>query len=270
MMASLRKISSRPIETFPDPVEFVRRVLGVEPVSYQAEILRALAEHRRVCVRGPHGLGKTALAAWAVLWFATLYPEAKIPTTASAWRQLDHFLWPEIHKWARRADWTKTARAPQLLQLSLRMGEQVEAFAVATDQAELIEGAHASHLLYILDEAKAIPSSIWDAIEGAFASGTGYALAISTPGGRSGRFFEIQRRAPGLEDWWVRHVTLEEALAAGRVSREWAADRERQWGKDSPVYAQRVLGEFPDESEDGMFSLAWIEAARVTSDKSKT
>jgi hypothetical protein len=37
---------------------------------YQQEILNALVEHRRVAVRGPHGLGKTAMAAITILWFA--------------------------------------------------------------------------------------------------------------------------------------------------------------------------------------------------------
>ena len=62
----------------------------------------------------------------------------------------------------------------------------------------------------------------FDAAEGAFSSvgadldGVGYALAISTPGEPNGRFYDIHARKPGYEDWWVRHVTLAEAIAAGR------------------------------------------------------
>ena len=243
---------------------------GESPADYQLEILRELPRRRRVAVRGPHGLGKSALAAWAILWFALTrdgLPGAdwKVVTTASAWRQLDHYLWPELRKWARRLDWPRLGRGPfdertELLALSLPLARG-EAFAAASDRPDLIEGAHADQLLYVFDEAKAIPPATWDAAEGALASGDCYALAISTPGEPQGRFYDIHARKPGLEDWWVRHVTLEECIAAGRVSAEWADQRRLQWGEESAVYQNRVLGEFASSEEDGVIPLAWIEAA---------
>ena len=100
-----------------------------------------------MAVRGPHGLGKTALAAIGVLWFATTRDIAgvdwKVPTTASAWRQLQKFLWPEIHKWARRIDWNKVGRDPfgrdELLKLSLNL-RTGEAFALASDEPSRARG----------------------------------------------------------------------------------------------------------------------------------
>lgn len=193
-----------------------------QPTPYQDEIFGALDIHRRVAVRGPHGIGKTAIAALAVLHFALTrdFEDWKCATTASAWRQLSKFLWPEIHKWARRLKWDKILRQPftqsELLTLNLRLTSG-EAFAVASASHEMIEGAHADTLLYVFDEAKAISNEIFDAAEGAFSNGECFALAISTPGEPSGRFYDIHRRKPGLEGWWVRHVTLDEAIAAGRI-----------------------------------------------------
>lgn len=260
-------LSNEWLDYVDDPVEFVEEILGGDPADYQEEALSKLVEERRVSLRGPHGLGKTALAAWAVLWFACTRPDdTKIPTTASAWRQLEKFLWPEIRKWARLADWGKWQSiggiVPELFILKLKVGEGCEAFALASDNEELIEGAHGTNLLYVFDESKAIPHATWDAAEGAFATGDVYWLAISTPGDRGGRFYDIQRHAPGLEDWWVKHVALEEAIAAGRVHQDWADARKRQWGENSPIYQARVLGEFPEHSDDTLISLTWIEAAR--------
>jgi len=66
----------------------------------------------------------------------------------------------------------------------------------------LIEGAHAESLLYIFDESKSIAAPVFDAAEGAFAGpGEVFALAQSTPGEPSGRFYDIHARASGLEDW---------------------------------------------------------------------
>lgn len=254
-----------------DPAGFAMECVnwrpGDTPAPYQVEVLAALAERRRASVRGPHGLGKTALASLAILWFALTRDgeDWKIPTTASAWRQLTKFLWPEIHKWAGRLRWELIGRDPlnrrtELLTLSLKL-RTGEAFALASDNAALIEGAHADHLLYLFDEAKVIPPATWDSAEGAMSSGDTYWLAISTPGEPVGRFYDIHRRRPGYDDWWVRHVTKTEAIAAGRINAAWAEKRREQWGETSAVYQNRVEGQFASGDEDGVIPLSWIEAA---------
>lgn len=249
--------------------------LKVELPSYQREVLDAIAAKKRVALRGPHGLGKSFIGAIAVNWFATTRDLAgddwKIITTASAWRHLEVYLWPEIHKWAGRIDFETLGRAPfnprtELLDLRMKLNHGA-ATAVASNQPERIEGAHADELLYLMDEAKIIPPETWDSVEGAFSgagkdtSANAYALAMSTPGPPSGRFYDIHRRAAGYEDWWVRHVTLEEAIASGRISREWAQQRLLQWGPDSAMYANRVEGEFHASDEDSVIPLAWLESA---------
>lgn len=244
------------------------------PTRYQLANLQLLVKKKRLAVRGPHGLGKTTTNAWVVLWFALTRDAAgedwKIITTASAWRQLTHYLWPEIRKWMKRIDWAKIGREPfsqqELLRLNLRL-EHGEAFAVACEDPATIEGAHADQMLYIYDEAKTIPPETFDASEGAF-SGAGddtaneaYALASSTPGEPNGRFYEIHARKPGLLDWSVAHVTLLDAIKAGRVSRDWARERANQWGRSSAVFINRVRGDFAASEEDGVIPLSWLELA---------
>ena len=146
----------------------------------------------------------------------------------------------------------------------------IEAFAMASDNFSLIEGAHASILMYVFDEAKAIPDGMWDAAEGAFSTeglqtlgetSEIRAFAISTPGDPSGRFYDIHMKKPGYEDWKVRHVTIDEAIRAGRISEKWVRQRAKQWGITSSTYQNRVLGEFADNSEEGVIPLSWVQAA---------
>lgn len=255
-----------------DPVGFVADCInwkeGKGAAPYQNESMQLLVDQRRLSLRGPHGLGKTALIAWLVLWFAEMndgVTDWKVPITASAWRQLSKFAMPEIHKWARRLRWDRLAHGPyseryQLTQLSLKL-RTGEAFALASDDSNLIEGAHASRMLYIFDEAKEIPVATWDSAEGAFSTGDCYWISVSTPGEPQGRFYDIQSKRPGYEDWFVRHVTLAEAIAAGRVTSDWADARRRQWGEQSAPYQNRVLGEFASSEADGVIPLSWVEHA---------
>jgi hypothetical protein len=117
-------------------------------------------------------------------------------------------------------------------------------------------------LFFLFDESKAIMPETFDACEGAF-SGTGetFVLALSTPGAPAGRFYDIHSHKPGYEDWKTRHVTLDEAIAAGRISGAWAEQRKIQWGESTALYMNRVLGEFHAGDEDAVIPLAWAEAA---------
>ena len=254
-----------------DPVAFVHDCFtwgeGEGPTIYQDRIMADLPIFKRVCARGPHGLGKSALDAWVLWWFALTRDgtDWKVPTTASVMRQLEKYLWPEVRKWARRIRWDVVERPPveyhrELLDKNLKLSTG-EAFAVASDVPEYIEGAHADELLYIFDESKMIEPETWNAAEGAFANGEALWLATSTPGEPEGTFFDIQSKKPGFEDWKVHHVTLEECIDAGRISEQWAEDRRRQWGEDSAAYINRVLGDFATPEADGVISLKDIERA---------
>ena len=257
-----------------DPVGFAADCIdwrGDGLTEYQQEIIGVLPERKRVSVRGPHGLGKGTIASVVLLWFALTRDAAgvdwKVPTTAGSWHQLTQYLWPEIHKWAGHIRWDKVrdgrpfSRANELQNLNLRLSHGA-AFAGASANAALIKGAHADSLLFIFDEAKVIPATTFDACEGALGGqGEAFALTLSTPGAPAGRFYDIQKRKAGYEDWHARHVTLAEAIQAGRIDPGWADQRARQWGTESAIYQNRVLGEFYASDEDSVIPLAWAEAA---------
>lgn len=230
---------------------------GIKPTTYQLEALHALVEHRKVALWGPHGLGKTALGAWAVLSFAAHWDgqgDWKAVTTASVWRQLTEYLWPEIRRWAPRFK----ARF-EVSKLKLE-GATGAAFAVASDVPESIEGAHASHLLYVLDEAKLIPPGTWRAALSAMTTEDCYILAVSTPGIAGSYLHQI---ATGkVPHWWTRHVSLEEALAERRISKEWVEELAAEWGRDSAEFKRRVLGLWVEEDDGTLFpARALYEAA---------
>jgi hypothetical protein len=257
-----------------DPIGFATACIrwpdGEGLTAYQAQILGKLAANRRAAVRGPHGLGKTTTNALAILWFAITREAARIDwkcvTTAGSWHQLEHYLWPEVHKWAARVNWGRLELTPwradrELLSLNIKL-RHGSAFAAASTRVELIEGAHADHLLFVFDESKAIKPDTFDAAEGALnGPGEAYALAQSTPGEPQGRFYEIHQQKEGYRDWWARHVTKAEVIQAKRMDPVWAENRLKQWGFTSFVYQNRVEGEFFVNDEDTVIPLSWVEAA---------
>lgn len=260
-----------------DPVGWCSEFLnGFDPHPYQADILRSLVENGRTAAYGPHGLGKTVISAAAITWFATTREAAQkewlIITTASVSRQLAKFLWPNVHKMIQVMDfeklempkWERRTREITDQGISLKWGQ---AIAASSEDPDKLEGGHAKSLLVIFDEAKAIPGEAFDALEGAFSNAgadTGYeayALAVSTPGPKTSRFWDICSQKKGYEDWTVRHVPVAEVIESRQASQEWVRSRSRQWGESSAVFINKCLGEFTEDNGEGFIPYEWIEDA---------
>lgn len=251
------------------PAAFLRDNLTLPPgkalAPYQIDALENLAAHHRVALRGPRGLGKTAIGALAVLWFArtrdALGLDWKILTTAGVYRHLYRALWPEVHKWAPMIGglYPPLRDDRELMNASIVLPHG-QAFAAVAKNADMIESAHADQLLILIDEAKSVPEAIWDALEGSLTGETGqYVLALSTPGPPAGRFYQIHQGR--LDGWHARHVTISEAVDAGRVSTASIDRRGRYWGTDSALYRQQVHGDFAADDEHAIIPLSWVEAA---------
>lgn len=262
-----------------DPKGFVKDCFKWDPdegpTFYQEEILDELMQYKRIAIRGPHGLGKTALASWIILWFCLTRDDEekrdfKAPATASNWRQLSKYLFPEVHKWIRRLDWKKIGRPPfkkkvELMELSLKLSTG-EAFCLASKQPAALEGVHANSVLYVLDESKAIQDGIWNSVEGAFSTGNKgddevFVLAISTPGPQMGRFYDIHSKKPGLQNWHTKHVTMADAQRAGQMDPQWAEECAALWGRNSSTYKNKVLGEFAADDSTGVIPFSWVALA---------
>jgi hypothetical protein len=248
-------------------VAFMREVTGFKLRPYQEEVVKRMYRNRRLCVRSPRGAGKSAIAANIIIHFLTVNNPCKIPTTAGSWAQLEEFLWPEIRLWVGRADWGLLGIKPKVNLLDMSFGDSDDdtvtstqrAFAIRADEPEKMEGAHSENVLIVFDEAKAIEEPTFDAVEGTLSHEGAYALMISTPGNKIGRFADIQNKDGKYSDWDVMHITyqmqvdaLEGAKREAKIA--WAEARRRQWGEDSPMYRNHVLGEFADVDDSCIIS----------------
>lgn len=256
-----------------NPVKFVTEILGAKsytgragPDPLQCDVLDALAEYRLVCVRSPHGVGKTALCAMAVHWYLCTHPFSKIPMCAPTFaKQVKGMLFAELHSWARRSLLREMINATTT-KMSI-IGAENEWFAegIAIDDPDKAEGYHGSGgTFYIFDEAKGIPKKLWDSARGALTGPEDRMLAVSTP--PLAPIGEFVRVFTHLRTTW-------KTFAFGstpRQSKEWRKEREREWPVGSPEHTAKILGEIPRSSVDStVIPLGLIEAAmaRVPSAK---
>jgi len=252
-----------------DILRFIREVFGEEADPLQAEVLRSIQNNGQVAVRSGHGTGKTWLASRAGLWFFTTHPEAKVLITAPTWRQVEKVFWAEIH-----------ARVHQTILASLAEFQKTQAFmkiprkkdgekrtpaehwfmsGISSDAVENFQGFHGRYVMFIVDEASGVMDEIFDAIEACRATGESKILVIGNPTRPTGRFYEIFHPRTPHSPWVLHHLSC---LESPRVNPQWVEEKRREWGEDSNLYRVRVLGEFPHQAEDALFSLHLLEKSR--------
>lgn len=84
-----------------NPVDFVQGIIRAKPDAQQKAMLRSVAENPFTSVRSGHGVGKSAVQAWMILWWLSTRPYPKVPCTAPTQHQLFDILWAEVSKWLR-------------------------------------------------------------------------------------------------------------------------------------------------------------------------
>ncbi len=253
-----------------DPVGFVSRRLEAKPWSKQEEILEAVRDNSRVAVRSCNGSGKTYIAAHAVLWWLTCFPESLVITTAPTEHQVRDVLWREIRRVYRRHE---DLIGGKLLRTSLEISDKHYAQGLSTDTPERFQGFHEGHILFVVDEASGVREGIFEAIEGSMTSDHSRMLLLGNPTTLSGYFYEAFHSRRSL--WKTIHISASDTpnlIPNGEkiptlVTEEWVNDARVNWGEDSPMYQVRVLGEFPSESEDTLISLKVIEEAVICKDE---
>ncbi|HTY66607.1 MAG TPA: terminase B [Alphaproteobacteria bacterium] len=243
-----------------DPVLFCREALRAEPQAWQVEALGLVAHHDRVAIRSGHGVGKTALLAWLILWFLITRRPVRIPCTAPTSHQLGDILWSEIAKWRRRLPAEFAAQISVTGEHVYRADSRQECFAVARtarrDQPEAFQGFHGENLLFVVDEASGVDDSIFEVGEGALSTAGAKVVLAGNPTRRSGYFYNAFHRD---SDAWK---TLRVACAdSPMVAARYASGMARRYGADSNIYRVRVLGEFPASEDDVVIPVELCDSA---------
>jgi len=240
-----------------DPLLFATDLLGATPEPWQRQALEAIGSHDRVSIRSGHGVGKTTYFAWVALWFLLTRHPARVPIAANSQDQLRDTIWPEIRVWHKRL--------PEPLRDRLSVSAErvsvngLDSFAVARtvsrDRPEGLQGFHADHLLFLVDEASGIPDIAFEIAQGTLSTPGAKAALAGNPTRGHGYFYDTHH---GLRDRWVTLKVSSEDVPRARGH---IADIAERYGRGSNQYRVRVLGEFPRQDDDTLIGLDLVEDA---------
>lgn len=247
------------------PVKFVKDIIKAEPDEYQARVLNDLAYNdkqkraTKVSVRSGHGVGKSTLESWAILWFMVTRPFPKILCTAPTAHQLHDILWAEASKWLRNSKILSEILEWTYEKIYLK-GQREEWFAIArtSNKPDALQGTHAEHILIIIDEASGVPDIVFEPVLGTLSTNDAKLLMCGNPTQLSGFFYESHNNKKEL---YVTHVINGEN--SKRVDRNYIKLIADMFGTDSDVYRVRVLGEFPKANPDSFISLDIINTEDI-------
>lgn len=255
------------------PAAWIRERLGEHVWSKQEEICESVAASRYTAVKACHGPGKSWVASRIVAWWLSVHPEgsAFAVTTAPTGPQVEAILWREIaraHRKGGLAGYTTSGSVPMWKAPSgeiLGYGRKPADY----DQAAF-QGIHAEYVLVIVDEACGVPRQLFDAVDSLVTNDDARVLAIGNPDDPASHFAECC--APG-SGWNVLQIgafdmpaftgeKIPDHLERQLTGRTWVEERRRRWGEGSPLWTSKVLGEFPEISDDTLISPAAVRRAQ--------
>jgi hypothetical protein len=256
-----------PHEYLEDPAGWVDGKLGEFTWSKQREIAESVVDNRYTAVHSCHDSGKSFIAARLAAWWLDVHPlgEAFVVTTAPTAPQVHAILWREIRRAHARGQLEgRTTLADQWYVPDPSGEDELVAYGrkpADYDQAAF-QGIHARYVLVIMDEACGIPKGLYDAVDSLATNEAARVLAIGNPDDPASQFEKVCRPGSG---WNVIHVPYDatpnftdeevpDRLAELMISETWVEERKKRWGEKSPTYISKVLGLFPDITDDTLIT----------------
>ena len=220
------------------------------PDEWQRELLTSIRDRLkgnplaniRDATASGHGIGKTTMTAWLILWAMSTRPHLSGVITANTMSQLSTKTWRELALWYKRAihrHWWKWS-ATKFWHKDHPETWFTSAEPNTEHNSEAFAGRHAKYVLMIFDEASAIPDRIFEVSEGAMSTTGAMWFVFGNPTRNTGRFKDCFERDSAR--WVSRHIDSRTAKMTNKAElNEWI----KAYGIDSDFVRVRILGLFP-------------------------
>lgn len=229
-----------------------------------ATLAEAIDEAIRIAVASGHGIGKSALVAWIILWALSTKEDTKGVVTANTDTQLRTKTWPELAKWHRLCacgHWFKlTATSLFSVDPEHEKTWRMDAVPWSETNTEAFAGLHnqGRRILLVFDEASAIADRVWEVAEGALTDKDTEIIwcCFGNPTQSAGRFFACFNRLK--HRWWTRQIDSRTVAITNKAQlQQWVDD----YGEDHDFVRVRVRGVFPSASSVQFIAQAQVYAA---------
>lgn len=227
------------------------------PEDWQIEVLLALGaglltidEAIQIARASGHGIGKSALVAWIILWAISTYTDTRGVVTANTENQLKTKTWVEVAKWYRlfigRHLFKLTATALFSMDPERERTWRIDMVPWSERNTEAFAGLHnqGKRILVVFDEASAIPDVIWEVTEGALTDLNTQIIwcAFGNPTRNKGRFRDCFPGGKFSHRWKYATIDSRTVRFSNKAQiAKWIED----YGEDSDFVRIRVLGKFP-------------------------
>jgi hypothetical protein len=211
---------------------------GITPDEWQAKLLRE--QPRRALLLCSRQSGKTTVAGLMGLRRA-LYVSGSLVLIVSPSQRQSAEIFRTVMNFYRKLEGATELAAESVLRAEFKNGSRIVALPGTEKTIRGYSGAN----LIILDEASRIEDDLVGGITPMLATTNGSLIALTTPAGKIGWFYDMWI---GADDWTRVRVNASECP---RISREFLAEEMRRLGPS--VFSQEYDLEFVDAS-DAMWS----------------
>ncbi len=248
------------------------------PDEWQREVLCDIADALnkgadlqsifKLAIASGHGVGKSALVSWIILWAMATFPDTRGVVTANTENQLKTKTWAELAKWHRLCvckDWFDCTATALISSIKGREKTwRIDMIPWSERNTEAFAGLHnqGRRLLLIFDEASAIPDVIWEVSEGALTDDDTQIIwcCFGNPTRNAGRFRECFGKFS--HRWATKRIDSRKVkITNKKLIQTWVED----YGEDSDFVRVRVRGEFPRLSGNQFISHELVHNARTRS-----
>ena len=245
-----------------DPVGYTRKCLGVEPWEKQRRILEAVADPSipLVAVKSGNGVGKTYLASVIIAQYLDTHSPGYAVVTGASWQGVLKTVWPTFRRMHRYAP---VNLGGEVLGTEWRRGEMWGAFCVSPDAPENISGFRTKKgALVLVDEASSLSPEVYEAILGVCSAKGSKIVLMGNPLRPEGPFYDAFA-SKAWKTFSISSIEASKQNIAGLATEEWIEARRLEWGVDSPMWKSRVMGDFPEDSEDVLIPLSAVQKRTI-------
>lgn len=213
-----------------------------------------------MATKAGHGVGKSALTSWLILWLMSTRPHFVGVVTANTKEQLTRKTWRELAIWHNRCitgHWFKY-NATSYHHVVHSNTWRTDATPWSEHNSEAFAGMHngGRGQAMIFDEASGISDKIYEVAEGAMSDPDAFWFQFGNPTKRSGRFYESWHK---FSKRWIKFTV--DARNAAAANKKRLAEMIEDWGFDSDYVRVRVLGEFPYQDVATLIPAEWLDGA---------